>query len=281
MGRGFPTAVDRHKPGGPEVPNGLGMVYVLCSVTYLFLLHYFNVAGALALACCILFGGVLGLFDDWGDLRWRYKAVIPILTSIPLISLRKGETVMATYLFGKVDFGIIYLIVIAPMIVTVTMNAVNQLGGLNGLETLCPLIVMIGLFVVSPMRLLLIAPIVILILLGCLNYLGRIFVGNVGTFAEGATLAAFAIIANIEQALAIALLPFLFNSGLVIVNILILGRRPHVELGPDGLLTSGHRRSLITLITYRRRTREHRVVATICLIVAMFMTLSIVITLVS
>lgn len=266
--RDFPKAVDHHKPSRPRIPTGLGLIYVLMGASYLFLLHYLGFSGALTLACCILFGGVIGLFDDWADLRWRYKAFIPILVSLPLISLRKGVTVMATYFFGKVDLGIFYFIVVVPVIVTVTTNAVNQLGGLNGLETLCPLIVSVGLFVVSPMRLLLLIPIATLAILGCLNYLGKIFVGNVGTFAEGATLAAFAIIANIEQVLAIAIAPFLINSGLVLVNHFLLGRAPHIILAPDGTLTSRYRRSLITLMAHGRRISERRLVAIVVALIA-------------
>ena len=142
----FPKAIDQHKPNRPRVPNGLGVLYVLGSTVYLFMLHYLStgnvvdVPGALPLAGCILCGGFLGLLDDWADVRWRYKAFTPILASLPLIALRIGDTEMATYIFGKVDFGIFYYILIIPSIITVTTNTINQLGGLNGLETICPLI---------------------------------------------------------------------------------------------------------------------------------------------
>jgi len=90
----FPKVPDQHKPNKPLVPNGLGVIYVLVSSTYLFLMHYFksfnveqsNVSPALTLAVCILFGGFMGLLDDWMDLRWRYKAFLPLVASIPLIS---------------------------------------------------------------------------------------------------------------------------------------------------------------------------------------------------
>ena len=222
---------------------------------------------ALTLAACILFGGFLGLFDDWIDLRWRYKAITPIFASIPLMATRKGETVMATYIFGKIDFGIFFFLVIAPIIVTVTTNAVNQLGGLNGLETICPLIVMFGLATVSQLRILMVMSIAICSVLAYFNYKGRIFVGNVGSFAFGITLASFGIISNIEQTLLISILPFILNSTLIILNILLFNRRARLSL-VDNKLHSDHIRSLQTLIAYKRDLTEHQIVWVCSLLVA-------------
>ena len=85
----FPKVPDYHKPNKPLIPNGLGVIYVLTSATYLFLLYFFkivevntssNTSPALTLAVCILFGGFMGLLDDWMDIRWRYKAFLPIIS---------------------------------------------------------------------------------------------------------------------------------------------------------------------------------------------------------
>lgn len=261
----FPRAVDYHKEGKPLVPNGLGILYVLSSVVYLFLLHYLGYQGALTLAVCILFGGFLGLFDDWVDLKWRYKAFTPIIASIPLSALRQGDTVMSTYFFGKIDFGVYYYFVITPAIVTIVTNTVNQLGGLNGLETICPLIILIGFAVVSPLRILLLVPIISLLILAIPNYLGKIFVGNVGSFSFGITLASFAIIANIEQTLLISILPYMFNSAMILLNHFFFNSKASVRL-VEGKLTSNHKRSLITLITCGRMVSERRVVNIIALL---------------
>ncbi|RLG98892.1 hypothetical protein DRO28_01940 [Candidatus Bathyarchaeota archaeon] len=266
----FKKAKDYHKPGNPEVPNGLGVIYVLGSSAYLFLLYFFDVNSdeALTLAACILFGGFMGLFDDWVDLRWRYKALTPLIASLPLIAMRKGDTVMATYLFGKVDFGIYFYLVIAPLIVTVTTNTINQLGGLNGLETVCPSIVMAGLMVVSQKRVLLIVPLAILLLLAYFNYRGKLFVGNVGSFSVGITLASFTILSNIEQTLVIAISPYIINSLLILGNILLFRRRAELIL-KGNRLTSNSIRSLQTLIAYKRELTEHQIVLICSLIVGL------------
>jgi len=294
----FPKAVDYHKQKKPKIPTGLGVLYVLFSSVYLFILsayfHYLDngslATGALTLAGCVLFGGFLGLFDDWADLKWRYKAVIPILASLPLIALREGTPMMATYVFndffrllgfevvgGKVNFGILYFILIVPLIITVTTNTVNQLGGLNGLETICPLIVMIGLAVVSfqyDVTVLLYVPIVACLILAVLNYSGKIFVGNTGTFALGITLASFAIIANVEQALLIAILPYIFNSSIILLNRFLFHKTAEITVQGDKLV-SRNIRSLQTLIAHNRPLSERRIVQIIALIFLLFTALAI------
>lgn len=263
----FPKAPDEHKPGRPMVPNGLGALYILSSVTYLFILQglqIWNRLSALTLASCILFGGFMGLFDDWADLRWRYKAFLPLIAALPLMVLREGETTMSTYFWGKVDFGPLYCFAVAPLIVTITTNTVNQLGGLNGLEAICPSIVLSGLFAVSILHgreqtVLLYVPLVVSWALAYYNFRGKIFVGNTGSFSFGITLASYAIIANIEQTLAISIIPYIINSSLILINILFFKRRARLEINWP-ILEAKHRRSLTTLIAYYYPTTEHKLV---------------------
>lgn len=269
----FPKAVDQHKPNKPLVPNGLGVTYVLVSAVYLFLLYFFDHAAALPLAGCILFGGFMGLLDDWVDLRWRYKAFLPLFASLPLAVQREAigpeATKMATYIFGKIDFGIYFYIIVIPIIVTITTNAVNQLGGLNGLETICPSIIMVGLMTTSPKtNVLLFAPFLIYLILACLNFSGKIFVGNTGTFAVGITLASYAIIANNEQTLLISILPFILNSSLILLSIFLLGKTAHLIL-KNHTLCSENRRSLLTLIAYYKPLTERKLVSVVSLLVTL------------
>ncbi len=276
----FPKARDIHKPNKPLVPNGLGVIYVVASVSYLFLVYGFfkltgietsDVSPALTLAVCILFGGFMGLLDDWMDLRWRYKAFLPLIAAIPLLSLAirlELRTSMTIPLFGTIDFGVYYYFIIIPLIVTITTNTVNQLGGLNGLETICPALIMIGLMVISGSHaILLYVPLMVWLLLAFFNFQGKIFVGNTGSFAIGMTLAAFAIISDLKTSLLISLLPYIFNSSLILLNYFFFRTRARVSF--DGKkLFSDHRRSLITLITYRRPLSERQVVVIISLLVA-------------
>jgi UDP-N-acetylmuramyl pentapeptide phosphotransferase/UDP-N-acetylglucosamine-1-phosphate transferase len=273
----FPKVPDYHKPNKPLVPNGLGVIYVLVSVTYLFAVYYFNippesnnVSSALTLAVCILFGGFMGLIDDWMDLRWRYKAFFPLIAAIPLMALAYRlphvRTAITIPIFGTMDFGIYYYFILIPLIVTIATNTVNQLGGLNGLETVCPAIVMIGLMVVSGQNaILLIIPLAVWLILAFFNFRGKIFVGNTGSFAIGITLTAFAIISDLKWYLLISILPYILNSSMILLNYFFFRAKANVSF--DGKrLFSDNRRSLITLITYKRPLTERQVVAAISLL---------------
>lgn len=270
----FPKTIDQHKPSKPKIPNGLGVIYVLASSIYLFLLYYYarDYTSALPLAGCILFGGFMGLLDDWMDLRWRYKAFLPIFASLPLAVQREAlgpeATKMATYIFGKIDFGILFYIIIIPLIVTVTTNSVNQLGGLNGLETICPSIVMIGLMITSTQSILLILPLLVYLILALFNFNGKIFVGNTGSFAIGLTLASYAIISNNEQTLLISILPFIFNSSLILLNVFLYKRT--ARLIPSGLkFHAKSKRSLLTLIAGLKPLSEKNLVVAASLLVTL------------
>jgi len=276
----FPKVRDYHKPNKPLVSNGLGVIYVLVSATYLFLLYWFelaeneasnNVSPALTLAVCILFGGFMGLLDDWMDLRWRYKAFFPLIAAIPLISLAYWlglRTSITTPIFGAIDFGVYYYFIIIPLIITVATNTVNQLGGLNGLETICPAIMIVGMMAISGSNVILLyVPLIAWLLLAFLNFQGKIFVGNIGSFAIGMTLAAFAIISDLKSSLLISLLPYIFNSALILLSYFFFRTRASVSFDGEKLI-SDHRRSLITLITYHRPLSERQVVVIISLLVA-------------
>jgi UDP-N-acetylglucosamine--dolichyl-phosphate N-acetylglucosaminephosphotransferase len=260
------------------IPNGIGVFYVLVSVTYIFLIYSFNViqtsngvSKPLTLAVCILFGGFMGLLDDWIDLRWRYKAFLPLVAAIPLCTLASWLNLRPSIsipMLGTINFGIYYYFLIIPLLVTIFTNTVNQLGGLNGLETICPAIIMIGLMILSGSNaIMLYCPLVVWLVLAFFNFRGKIFVGNSGSFAIGMTLAAFAIISDVKFDLVVSLLPYILNSALILLTFFFARAKAHVSF--DGTrLSSNHRRSLITLITYHRQLTERQVVFIISLIVA-------------
>jgi UDP-N-acetylmuramyl pentapeptide phosphotransferase/UDP-N-acetylglucosamine-1-phosphate transferase len=160
------------------------------------------------------------------------------------------------------------------MIVT---NTVNQLGGLNGLETVCPAIILIGLMVLSQSYfILMLGPLILWLALAVLNVQGKIFVGNTGSFAIGMTIASFAVITDLKLSLGISILPYIFNSALILLTIFFVRKKASVSF--DGKkLVSDHRRSLVTLITYSRPLTERQVVAAISLLVVFFTSIAVLI----
>jgi len=278
MGILFPKVPDQHKPNKPMVPNGFGVFYVLVSTVYLFLVYFLEsphaatpVSAPLTLAVCILFGGFMGLLDDWIDLKWRYKAFLPLVAAIPLVSfasIMQLRTAISIPFLGTLDFGNYYYFVAIPLIVMIVTNTVNQLGGFNGLETICPAIIMIGSMLVSGENAaLLYGPLVVWLVLSVLNFRGKIFVGNTGSFSIGISLAAFAIISDLKLDLVISLLPYVFNSVLILLTFFLHRRKASVSF--DGRqLVSDHRRSLITLVVFRRPLTERQTVLVISLLIA-------------
>ena len=288
----FPKAPDQHKVDRPLIPNGLGVIFVLTTTVYLFSVYFsnkvFNIGldtSALTLAACILFGGFMGLLDDFMDLKWRYKAFMPLIAALPLMYYALENptlirTMIAIPFVGTIQFGEAYIFIIIPLIVMIVTNTVNQLGGLNGLETICPAIVIVGLMVLSPSYILMLGPLIFWLILAYFNFRGKIFVGNSGSFAIGMTIASFAVISDLKLSLLISILPYIFNSSIILLSVFFVRKKARVLF--DGKkLSSENRRSLVTAITYHRPLTERQVVIIISLIVAFFTLLGVLIQLLS
>ncbi len=272
----FPKVPDQHKAGKPSVPNGLGVIFVLFTTVYLFLVYFSGaittssgVSAPLTLAVCVLFGGFMGLLDDWMDLKWRYKAFMPLIAALPLVylAIKDGlRTAISLPLIGTIEFSSYYYFLIIPLIVMIVTNTVNQLGGLNGLETVCPAIILVGLMALSPSHLILmLGPLICWLILAGLNLQGKIFVGNSGSFAIGMTIASFAIITDMKLPLLISILPYVINSVLILLTIFFSKKRANVSFDGKKLM-SDHRRSLVTLVTYHRPLTERQAVLVIALL---------------
>jgi len=285
----FPTVPDQHKIGRPQIRNGLGVFFVLTTTVYLFSIYFLNrvftlgldtsvngVSAALTLAVCILFGGFMGLLDDFMDLKWRYKAFMPLIAALPLMyytfeGLQIGaiRTSISIPFIGSLHFGAYYAFLIVPLIVMIVTNTVNQLGGLNGLESICPAIVILGLTTFSHSYLLMVGPLLFWIALAYFNVRGKIFVGNVGSFAIGLTIASFAVISDLKVNLIVSLLPYFFNSAIILLTVFFTRKRAGVKFDGEKL-SSDERKSLVTVICFKRPLTERRIVLIIAGIVALF-----------
>jgi UDP-N-acetylglucosamine--dolichyl-phosphate N-acetylglucosaminephosphotransferase len=223
----------------------------------------------------------MGLLDDWIDLKWRYKAFMPLIAALPLIYYALANqaivrTSISLPLLGTIQFGLWYYYLIIPLIVMIVTNTINMLGGLNGLETVCPAIVLIGLAAISPTtaKILMIGPLAAWLILAVYNVRGKLFVGNTGSFAIGLTVASFAVLTDQKLPLLISILPYVFNSVLILLTVFFTRKKARVIF--DGKkLVSEHRKSLVTLITYKRPLTEKQVVDIISLIVLVFTVLAI------
>jgi len=262
------------------VPNCYGIFFSLPSVCYWFILVFLGVEeqSSLALATSGLFGSTMGLFDDLVDLPWRYKAILPIFAALPYMVLRPSDrTTIYSLLIGVIDLGALFFLLLVPLITTVTVNTFNQLGGLNGLEALSGMIVLCGLMVASSNFILLGIPVVALAVLTYLSFRGIAFIGNVGSFSIGLTMAVYAILMNLKFFLLVSLTPFILNSVLILYSAFFLHERADTLVDGEGRLYAERIRSLRTLVLHKRHMGEQKTVLVICGLVTLFVLISLLI----
>ena len=137
---------DEKDPNRKIIPESLGIVpgfvflgvsiisQIFMNLTIIQQLEY----NAALLSICFMI--LLGFSDDVLDLRWRYKLVLPLVASLPLVFVYGGAT---NVVFPKIisdiigiknlELGIFFKIFISLLAIFCT-NSINILAGINGLE---------------------------------------------------------------------------------------------------------------------------------------------------
>jgi UDP-N-acetylglucosamine--dolichyl-phosphate N-acetylglucosaminephosphotransferase len=243
------VAVDLHKKDKPKVPasggicvgTGIltGILFYVGFKTFSFAVPFLDSQitsiQLLAVVSSILIVTISGLLDD---LNVRAKAVQtkdgmnvkigfpqwvkPLLTlpaAVPLMVIDAGTTTMALPLIGRVNFGILYPLLIIPVGVVGASNAVNMLGGFNGLEAGMGVVYTLSLGVFAWLTggtqgaqaavLLLTACAALLAFLRYNWYPAKILAGDSLTYLLGSLVAAGVIIGNMERAGLIVMFPFI------------------------------------------------------------------------
>ncbi|MDD3159865.1 MAG: hypothetical protein PHQ98_02775 [Candidatus ainarchaeum sp.] len=215
--QGF-TGKDMNKFSKPLVAE-LGGVIVFLGFSFalfsaIFISTYFkfitiDLAIVLAGFCTIAIIAFIGFIDDiigWkkGIRQWQH-ALFPIVAAIPLIAIQAGQTTMTFPIFGTIDFGIFYALIIIPIGITGATNAFNMLAGFNGLEAgqgiILTLTLTIIAFLTGETSAMILGVAMICALIGFLifnKYPAKIFGGDSLTLMVGANLAVMSIIGNME-----------------------------------------------------------------------------------
>ena len=137
---------DEKDPNRKIIPESLGIVpgfvflgvsiisQIFMNLTIIQQLEY----NAALLSICFMV--LLGFSDDVLDLIWRYKLVLPLVASLPLVFAYGGAT---NVVFPKIisdiigiknlELGIFFKIFISLLAIFCT-NSINILAGINGLE---------------------------------------------------------------------------------------------------------------------------------------------------
>jgi UDP-N-acetylglucosamine--dolichyl-phosphate N-acetylglucosaminephosphotransferase len=137
---------DEKDPDRKIIPESLGIVpgfvFLAVSITSqifmkLSVLQQLEFNAALLSICFMI---LLGFSDDVLDLRWRYKLILPLVASLPIIFAYGGTTIIVFPQFisniigiKTFELGIFYKVYMCLLAIFCT-NSINILAGINGLE---------------------------------------------------------------------------------------------------------------------------------------------------
>ncbi len=215
------TQADVHKAGKPKIPE-MGGIAILAAIStsVLLIATLDNKTAMLAVVCTVLITGLIGLLDDVVGIGQAVKAFLPMIAALPLSLIISSTTVLIPFV-GVVDIWVVGYLLLLLAIVTVAPNVINMVGGFNGTELGMGIAVTVPLAVIAYLIGANDALVPLMILLGvCLAALrfnwfpSRVFLGDVGSFAIGGTLAAAIVIGHLEVAGVILLIPFVVDMAL-------------------------------------------------------------------
>jgi UDP-N-acetylglucosamine--dolichyl-phosphate N-acetylglucosaminephosphotransferase len=146
------------------------------------------------------------------------KPLLTLPAAVPLMVIHARSTTMALPFIGRIDFGILYPLLIIPMGFVGASNMVNMLGGFNGLEAGMGTVYTFSLGVFAWMNGRIEAAVLLLTacsaLMAFLRYNwhpAKILPGDSLTYFLGSLVAAGVIIGNMERAGLIVMLPFIIE----------------------------------------------------------------------
>ena len=90
-----------------------------------------------------------GMMDIRQGLKQWQKPLLTVVGALPLIAINAGVSVVSIPFIGQVDLGLLYPLLVLPLAIIFVPNAVNLLGGFNGLEAGTSLVASLGLLVYS------------------------------------------------------------------------------------------------------------------------------------
>src|SRR3989344_8643811 len=154
--------LDRNKKNMPAIPISGGLAVLSGILLSLFIFIFFRKFFAATLGhvsifadsanLVLLFAALLSIFiitlvgflDDLvipadksssAGLRQWQKPLLTLTAAIPLMVVSAGTSYMWFPFLGRIEFGLLYPLVLIPLGVVGAANMVNLLAGLNGLET--------------------------------------------------------------------------------------------------------------------------------------------------
>ena len=240
-------AKDLHKPNKPALPTSGGvpvafgiiisLLFYVGLQTFLFD-NFEESVLLLSIISSILLVTFIGLFDDLkhplGKSNYEIKRInkrfvkaksglpqrkwlLTLPAAIPLMVINAGETTLTLPIFGAINFGILYPLILIPIGFVGASNAINLIGGFNGCEAGMGIIYLLSLgilaiFTNNFISILFFASVASLIAFLIFNwYPAKILPGDTLTYLLGAIVANGVIVGNMEKAGIILLTPFIIE----------------------------------------------------------------------
>ena len=195
-----------------------GIIVAIALRTFYDLFLTVDLTSVLAALATILIVMLIGIFDDLISVNQKIKAFMPVFAALPLMAIKEGQYLMKIPLYGIVNLGIYYSLILVPLGIAGAANAVNMLAGFNGLEAGMGLVVVGSLAIIAYLLGELTAFIILIAALGALLatiyynwYPAKILIGDVGTLSIGAIIATSVIIGNFEMAGIIIIIPYVID----------------------------------------------------------------------
>ncbi len=152
--------------------------------------------------------------------QWQ-KPLLIIPALIPLMVVSAGNSTMNLPILGTINLGLLYPLLVVPIIIFGAANMVNFLEGLNGLGSGMGLIYMGMLGIYAWYNNIYLGAVIAFSTFGSLlafwkyhQFPGRTHAGDALTYMLGAALACVAILGNMEKAALIVSIPFFIELAL-------------------------------------------------------------------
>jgi UDP-N-acetylglucosamine--dolichyl-phosphate N-acetylglucosaminephosphotransferase len=234
-------AMDVQKKKRPKMATSGGIPVVLgfLSGVFIYIAYTTFISGA-PTNLTVIFAGITmmllmslltGLFDDMiiqpekkthkGEkdtrigLRQKDKLFLSIIGVIPLMVVNAGTSIINIPFFGEINFGLLYPLIIIPLIIIFCSNASNMLAGMNGIEAGMGAVLLCTTGIYSLLYGNVEGAIIALVMTGALigflyhnKYPAKYLPGDSLTYLIGSSFAASIILGNIEKFAVIAYIPW-------------------------------------------------------------------------
>ena len=246
------SGIDIHKADSPirAEMGGLAVLVALSVGSGLYLGLSYSADGPAILfasaSATIVLTGLVGVADDVVEISQKFKPLLIVAASTPLMLYLFGRADIYIPLLGDVHLGLLYPLVAVPLAVTTSANFSNLLAGFNGLEAGCAAISLGTMALLSRITghptLAVLGLILALAYVGFLGlnwYPAKIFPGDSGTLMAGAAIAAMGLASGLEFEAVVLSIPAAMDFALKMI-----GRRPfkqrhllgNTKIRPDGTL---------------------------------------------